>query len=109
MGGVMNSMGVAVHSAEDLACLTTVECFKASDLNNDGKLSIEEFKTWFFAEDNDPSFLFSPMRLKHELIACFLTTTSVLSIFPMRTSCMNQGNLCKGILLPAFKPLHSPL
>merc|ERR1719472_145641 len=60
--GVMQSMGVEVESAEDLASVTALECFKAADLNQDGKLSITEFKEWFYAPKNDPSFLFSPMR-----------------------------------------------
>jgi len=60
--GVMQSMGVEVESAEDLASVTSLECFKAADLNQDGKLSISEFKEWFYAPKNDPSFLFSPMR-----------------------------------------------
>jgi Ca2+-binding EF-hand superfamily protein len=60
--GVMRSMGVEVESAEDLASVTALECFKAADLNQDGKLSITEFKEWFYAPKNDPSFLFSPMR-----------------------------------------------
>merc|ERR1719460_92727 len=42
--GVMNSMGVAVESAEDLASVTALECFKAADLNHDGRLSVTEFK-----------------------------------------------------------------
>mmetsp|Transcript_93685 Transcript_93685/g.260811 ORF Transcript_93685/g.260811 Transcript_93685/m.260811 type:complete len:355 (-) Transcript_93685:149-1213(-) len=60
--GVMNSMGVTVESAEDLASVTALECFRTADLNNDGKLSIVEFKNWFYAPRNDPSFLFSPVR-----------------------------------------------
>lgn len=60
--GVMNSMGVTVESPEDLASVTALECFKTADLNHDGKLSVAEFKTWFFAPRNDPSFLFSPVR-----------------------------------------------
>merc|ERR1712151_1445901 len=59
---VMNSMGVQVDSAEDLASVTALECFKTADLNQDGKLSIAEFKSWFYAPRNDPSFLFSPVR-----------------------------------------------
>merc|ERR1712203_441901 len=59
---VMNSMGVEVHSAEDLASVTSLECFKTADLNHDGKLSVTEFKSWFYAPRNDPSFLFSPVR-----------------------------------------------
>lgn len=60
--GVMNSMGVSVESAEDLASVTSLECFKTADLNHDGKLSVMEFKNWFYAPRNDPSFLFSPVR-----------------------------------------------
>jgi Ca2+-binding EF-hand superfamily protein len=59
---VMNSMGVTVESAEDLASVTALECFKTADLNHDGRLSVTEFKNWFFAPRNDPSFLFSPVR-----------------------------------------------
>mmetsp|Transcript_102985 Transcript_102985/g.266700 ORF Transcript_102985/g.266700 Transcript_102985/m.266700 type:complete len:376 (-) Transcript_102985:83-1210(-) len=59
---VMNSMGVQVESAEDLASVTSLECFKTADLNHDGKLSVTEFKNWFYAPRNDPSFLFSPVR-----------------------------------------------
>lgn len=59
---VMNSMGVSVDSAEDLASVTALECFKTADLNNDAKLSMAEFENWFFAPRNDPSFLFSPVR-----------------------------------------------
>ncbi|CAE8689412.1 unnamed protein product [Polarella glacialis] len=60
--GAMNSMGVNVESAEDLASVTSLECFKTADLNHDGKLSVAEFKQWFYAPRNDPSFLFSPVR-----------------------------------------------
>mmetsp|Transcript_59600 Transcript_59600/g.103997 ORF Transcript_59600/g.103997 Transcript_59600/m.103997 type:complete len:350 (+) Transcript_59600:84-1133(+) len=59
---VMNSMGVTVESAEDLASVTALECFKTADLNQDGKLSVTEFKNWFYAPRNDPSFLFMPVR-----------------------------------------------
>jgi Ca2+-binding EF-hand superfamily protein len=59
---VMDSMGVAVESPEDLASVTALECFKTADLNHDGRLSVVEFKNWFFAPRNDPSFLFSPVR-----------------------------------------------
>merc|ERR1711972_1172583 len=44
--GVMRSMGVEVDSAEDLASVTSLECFKAADLNHDGKLNVDEFKKW---------------------------------------------------------------
>merc|ERR1712139_602547 len=60
--GVMRGMGVEVDSAEDLASVTSLECFKAADLNQDGKLSLQEFQNWFYAPKNDPSFMFSPMR-----------------------------------------------
>merc|ERR1712217_98314 len=60
--GVMNSMGVTVESAEDLASVTALECFKTADLNHDGKLSVTEFKSWFYAPRNDPAFMFSPVR-----------------------------------------------
>lgn len=59
---VMNNMGVSVESPEDLASVTALECFKTADLNHDGKLSVEEFKNWFYAPRNDPSFMFSPVR-----------------------------------------------
>jgi len=59
---VMSAMGVAVESAEDLASVTALECFKTADLNKDGKLSVTEFKSWFYAPRNDPSFLFTPVR-----------------------------------------------
>jgi len=58
----MKQMGVEVESADDLASVTSLECFKVADLNNDGKLSREEFKNWFYAPKNDPTFMFSPMR-----------------------------------------------
>merc|ERR1712178_239404 len=60
--GVLNSMGVTVESAEDLASVTALECFKTADLNHDGKLNVDEFKKWFYAPRNDPAFLFSPVR-----------------------------------------------
>merc|ERR1712190_653302 len=59
---VMNSMGVNVESPEDLASVTSLECFKTADLNHDGKLSVVEFKNWFYAPKDNPSFLFSPVR-----------------------------------------------
>merc|ERR1712232_193987 len=59
---VMNSMGVEVSSAEDLASVTSLECFKTADLNHDGKLSVQEFKNWFYAPRNDPTFLLSPVQ-----------------------------------------------
>merc|ERR1712176_1589911 len=59
---VMNSMGVTVESAEDLASVTALECFKTADLNHDGRLSVSEFKTWFYAPKDNSSLLFSPVR-----------------------------------------------
>jgi len=59
---VMNTMGVGVESADDLASVTALECFKTADLNQDGKLSIAEFKTWFYAPRDDHSFLFAPVQ-----------------------------------------------
>eukprot|EP00927_Polykrikos_kofoidii_P014100 TRINITY_DN1614_c0_g1_i1.p1 TRINITY_DN1614_c0_g1~~TRINITY_DN1614_c0_g1_i1.p1 ORF type:complete len:385 (-),score=81.10 TRINITY_DN1614_c0_g1_i1:262-1257(-) len=64
--GVMKSMGVACESAEDIASVTALECFRAADLNNDGKLSIVEFKEWFYAPRSDQGFLDSPV---HKLLA----------------------------------------
>lgn len=60
--GVMSSMGVGVDSPEDLASVTALECFKTADLNHDGKLSVTEFKNWFYTPRNDPSSLFTPVR-----------------------------------------------
>lgn len=54
----MNTLGVAVESSEDLASVTALECFKNANLNQDGKLSIAEFKNWFYAPKSNPSFLF---------------------------------------------------
>ena len=42
--------------------VTTSECFKHADADGDGQLSIEEFKSWFYAPRNDPAFMFAPMR-----------------------------------------------
>merc|ERR1719350_1863511 len=55
-------MGVAVESAEELAHVTAAECFEAADVNMDVRLSVSEFKGWFFASKNDPAFMFSPLR-----------------------------------------------
>jgi len=59
---VVNSVGVQVESAEDMASATTLECFQSADLNNDGKLSLPEFKKWFYAPRNDPALLFQPVK-----------------------------------------------
>jgi len=56
----MKRMGYEVDSAEDLASVTALECFKMADLNHDGKLSLQEFNNWFYAPKNDPTFLFHP-------------------------------------------------
>eukprot|EP00927_Polykrikos_kofoidii_P014101 TRINITY_DN1614_c0_g2_i1.p1 TRINITY_DN1614_c0_g2~~TRINITY_DN1614_c0_g2_i1.p1 ORF type:complete len:352 (-),score=58.29 TRINITY_DN1614_c0_g2_i1:131-1108(-) len=63
---VMHSMGVACDSADDIASVTALECFRTADLNNDGKLSVGEFKDWFYAPRSDPAFLDSPV---HKLLA----------------------------------------
>ena len=39
-------------SAEELAALTTDECFKSADLDKDGRLSFDEFKKWYSTSDN---------------------------------------------------------
>lgn len=62
---VVNSMGTTVTSAEELAAATAMECFRDADLNEDGRLSIAEFKAWFYDSGHDPAFLFSPFRWKH--------------------------------------------
>merc|ERR1711879_800565 len=51
----MNSgeSGFLIDSAEDLASVTARECFLATDLNSDGKLSIEEFTAWFRDTENN--------------------------------------------------------
>lgn len=59
---VVNDAGVEVESAEDMASSTTWECFQTADLNHDGKLSLEEFKKWFYAPRNDPALLFGPVK-----------------------------------------------
>eukprot|EP00931_Biecheleriopsis_adriatica_P122454 TRINITY_DN97440_c0_g1_i1.p1 TRINITY_DN97440_c0_g1~~TRINITY_DN97440_c0_g1_i1.p1 ORF type:complete len:356 (-),score=61.99 TRINITY_DN97440_c0_g1_i1:77-1093(-) len=61
---IINSMGAKVLSPEELASLTTLECFRDSDLNQDGKLSVTEFKNWFFAPEHDPAMFFSPLRAR---------------------------------------------
>lgn len=58
----VNSMGVKVASAEDLAAVTAMECFKTADLNHDQKLSMGEFQNWFYSPKHDPAFLFSPVK-----------------------------------------------
>eukprot|EP00392_Amoebophrya_sp_AT5.2_P012662 g12769.t1 len=59
----MAQMGFQIDSAEDLASITTLECFRQGDIDSDGKLNIEEFKTWFYAPKNDPTFMFNVGRL----------------------------------------------
>lgn len=58
----MNAMGVIVNSPEDLASVTAQECFDMADLNQDGKLSVDEFKTWFHSAGDQRSSLFQPLR-----------------------------------------------
>lgn len=40
---------------EQLAAATATECFAACDLNQDGKLSLEEFKYWFSLQEGAPT------------------------------------------------------
>lgn len=47
----MKQIGVDAESPEDLASVTALECFKTADLNGDGKLSLHEFKHWFYARE----------------------------------------------------------
>lgn len=54
--------GVQITGPEDLANVTTTECFAQADVDKDGQLSVEEFKSWFYAPRNDPAFMFAPMR-----------------------------------------------
>eukprot|EP00397_Hematodinium_sp_SG-2012_P028733 GEMP01030281.1.p1 GENE.GEMP01030281.1~~GEMP01030281.1.p1 ORF type:complete len:313 (+),score=72.73 GEMP01030281.1:204-1142(+) len=56
----MKQMGVEAESAEDLASVTCLACFKAADLNNDGKLSLDEFKNWFYGTQDGPKTGLSP-------------------------------------------------
>merc|ERR1712217_989854 len=51
----MNDIGADVQSPEELASITTTECFKEADLNSDGKLSLAEFNTLFHRPDSDGS------------------------------------------------------
>jgi Ca2+-binding EF-hand superfamily protein len=62
VAGIMRAQGVEVDSAEDLATVTTEECFKDADLNHDGRLSIDEFRKWFYEPSTDPSLVFSPIK-----------------------------------------------
>jgi len=62
VAGIMRAQGVEVDSAEDLASVTTEECFKDADLNHDGRLSIDEFRKWFYEPSTDPSLVFSPIK-----------------------------------------------
>jgi len=60
--GIMRAQGVEVESAEDLAWVTTQECFKDADKNHDKKLSLDEFSKWFNEPTTDPSLVFSPIK-----------------------------------------------
>jgi Ca2+-binding EF-hand superfamily protein len=62
VAGIMRAQGVEVDSPEDLAAVTTDECFKTADLNHDEKLSIDEFRKWFYEPSTDPSLVFSPIK-----------------------------------------------
>jgi len=59
---VVNSVGVEVDSTDDMASATTMECFQTADLNQDGKLSLDEFKKWFYAPRYDSQLLFQPVK-----------------------------------------------
>mmetsp|Transcript_1932 Transcript_1932/g.4442 ORF Transcript_1932/g.4442 Transcript_1932/m.4442 type:complete len:288 (-) Transcript_1932:478-1341(-) len=59
----INSLGVDVQSPEDLASVTALECFKSADLDGNGRLNVEEFKTWFNGGAVGGSNIFSgPMK-----------------------------------------------
>lgn len=60
--GILRAQGVDVETPEALAEVTAKECFEEGDLNHDGKLSIDEFRKWFYAPQTDPSLVFSPIR-----------------------------------------------
>jgi len=60
--GIMRAQGVEVESPEDLAWVTTQECFKDADKNHDKKLSLDEFSKWFNEPSTDPSLVFSPIK-----------------------------------------------
>jgi Ca2+-binding EF-hand superfamily protein len=60
--GIMRAQGVEVESPEDLAWVTTQECFKDADKNHDKKLSLDEFSKWFNEPTADPSLVFSPIK-----------------------------------------------
>merc|ERR1711900_9125 len=59
---VMRGIGVEAESPEDLAQQTTTAIFKAANLKNDGLLTKEEMKKWFYAPTEDASFTLSPMH-----------------------------------------------
>eukprot|EP00927_Polykrikos_kofoidii_P009609 TRINITY_DN1400_c0_g1_i1.p1 TRINITY_DN1400_c0_g1~~TRINITY_DN1400_c0_g1_i1.p1 ORF type:complete len:433 (+),score=64.43 TRINITY_DN1400_c0_g1_i1:60-1358(+) len=58
----VNGMGVTVEDAEALASVTALEVFQQADLSRDGRVSKDEFRTWFQSEMHDPAFMFSPLR-----------------------------------------------
>lgn len=53
----MHTMGVLIETPDDLASVTVQECFKKVDLNHDGKLTIAEFREWFYGHGDDHSML----------------------------------------------------
>ena len=67
---VMRNSGAGrVENPEQLASFFALECFKAADLNEKGKISFMEFENWFYPKDlkngSDPSassFLIALMR-----------------------------------------------
>jgi len=58
----VNATGVVVDSTADMAAATAAECFEQADVNHDGKLSLDEFKKWFYGERDHPDVLFEPVK-----------------------------------------------
>ncbi|CAD7967127.1 unnamed protein product [Amoebophrya sp. A120] len=59
----MKNLGYDIDGAEDLASVTTLECFKQAEVNAEGKMNVEDFKAWFYAPKNDPNFMYDVGRL----------------------------------------------
>ncbi|CAD7938543.1 unnamed protein product [Amoebophrya sp. A25] len=58
----VRQQGVDINSPEDLASITAMECFKAVDTENTGKLGVEQFKQWFKAPKADENHMLEPMQ-----------------------------------------------
>jgi len=58
----MKKQNVEVSGPEELAEVTTDECFASADLNHDGSLTIEEFRKWFNAPTSDTEKVFAPTQ-----------------------------------------------